>query len=179
MLMSSSPLDVALLKVSTAMKPLTTVPSAAFGVMVRVMVPDWPGASVSGVEGALALTVCAQMSPVLADMAVANGLVRATPVSVVVPGPGAAHGQVGTGAAHSWPGATSGVTRVATESSPTVAPSSSGSLSSELMSKVIGRGALAAPMSSLVWGGTTQCGVMPPGSGSGTDIVAAGGWALG
>ena len=48
MLISSSPLAVAWLNVSTAAKPLTTVPGDASGVKVSLMVPDWPGARISG-----------------------------------------------------------------------------------------------------------------------------------
>ena len=42
MLTSWSPENVTRLKVSTPMKPWTTVPLGAFGVMVSVMVP-WTG----------------------------------------------------------------------------------------------------------------------------------------
>ena len=48
-MISSSPEAVARLRVSTPMKPRTTVPLGALGVMVRVLVPVWPGARVSGV----------------------------------------------------------------------------------------------------------------------------------
>src|ERR1700722_11266680 len=115
MLTSSSPLEVAWLKVSTAMKPRTTVPLAALGVMVSVMVPDWPGASVSGVYGGLALTVCAQTSPVLEETALSNGLVMATMVVFEVPVTGSVQGHTGSGAAHSWPMDSSGSAWVATE----------------------------------------------------------------
>ena len=43
-MISSSPETVARLRVSTPMKPWTTVPLGAFGVMVSVMVPVWPAA---------------------------------------------------------------------------------------------------------------------------------------
>ena len=57
MLISSSPETLARLRVSTPMKPWITVPLGAFGVMVSVMVPVWPGLRVSGEYGADALTL--------------------------------------------------------------------------------------------------------------------------
>jgi hypothetical protein len=48
MLTNSSPEIVARLRVSTPMKPWITVPLGAFGVMVSVIVPFWPGLRVSG-----------------------------------------------------------------------------------------------------------------------------------
>ncbi len=47
--MISSPLNDTRLNVSTAMKPRTTDPFWAFGVIVSVIFPDLPAPSVNGV----------------------------------------------------------------------------------------------------------------------------------
>src|SRR5580692_5156083 len=155
------------------MKPLTTVPDAAFGVMVSVMVPDWPGARVSGVYGAPAVTVCAHTSPVLEVTALSNGLAVATAVTFVVPDTALVHGQVALGATHSCPGATSAALSVATELSPDETPSSSGSLLSEFMSMTIGSVDLAVMTSLLVSVGTRKTVFTLDVSGSGTVTVAS------
>src|SRR5581483_2844225 len=138
MLTSSSPATVARLRVSTPMNPLTTVPFGAFGVMVSVIVPDWPGARVIGEYGALALRLCAQASPEVEVMAESNGLVFATAARLTVPVVPAGNGPVASGRAKKKPGATSGATTAAAESLPTDIPRAFGSPKAHWTTIVIG-----------------------------------------
>src|SRR5581483_8376429 len=173
MLTSSSPASVARLKVSTPRKPWTTVPLAAAGVNVTVIVPDWPGPRLSGVYGAVALTLCAQTSPLLADTAGSNRLVLAAAARCTVPVVAAVNGPVASGKATSKPGASSGAASDATALSPDEVPSTSGSPNWLEMSIVIGTVAWAATVSRLVLVGTSQLGTTETDSGSGTLFTSA------
>src|SRR5580704_4379146 len=138
MLTSSSPEIVPRLRVSRPMKPRTTVPLAAFGVIVSVIVPVWPGARVTGEYGALALTLCAHTSPEVEVTAESNGLVFATAARLTVPVVPEVNGPVASGRAKKNPGATSGAARAATELLPDDTPSTSGSPKAHETSIVIG-----------------------------------------
>src|SRR5882724_6533756 len=175
MVVISSPLSEARLKVSTAMKPRTTEPLAAVGVKVTAMVPDWPGARLIGVYGAVASTLCAQTSPLLAEAPGSNGKVLATAARLTVePGatPLGGNGPVGSGRPKKKPGATSGSVRVATEVLPDDMPSRSGSPFRAWMSMVTGTVPWAATVRLLVPVGTSQLGWADSGRGSGTSLTS-------
>src|SRR5215472_9785849 len=108
------------------------------------------------------------MSPLLEVMAVSNGLVTATMVMFAEPVTGPGNGPVGSQAAQNCPGAISGFESCATELLPNGVPRASGSLLSELKSKKTGSVAWQIPMSWLVSGGTSQCGLTFAVIGSGT-----------
>src|SRR5580704_2166081 len=156
MLISSSPETVARLRVSTPMKPWTTVPLDAFGVMVSVMVPVWPGLRVSGEYGADALTLCAQASPDVEVTAESNGLVLATAARFTVPVVPVVNGPVASGLATQKVGATSGAASAATELLPNEMPSTSGSPNCCWTSMVIGTVPWAATIRALVLVGISQ-----------------------
>src|SRR5262245_36714510 len=126
MLTSSSPEPVARLMVSTPMKPRTTVPLGALGVIVSVMVPLWPGSRVTGEYGALAVRLCAHAAPDVEVTAVLNGLVFATAPRLTVPVVPEVTGPVASGKARKNTGAISGAVRAATELLPDDRPSTSG-----------------------------------------------------
>src|SRR5262252_2192805 len=168
MLIIWSPASVTRLKVSTPMKPRTTVPLGAFGVKVSVMVRVWPAPMLTGVYVAFGSTLNAHTSPLLADTAESNGLVLATAARFTVPLVGEVNGPVASGMPKKKVGATSGAATVATELLPNETPSTSGLPKFDSVSRVIGTVPCAATSSWLVPGGTSQFGWAVRDSGSGT-----------
>src|SRR6516164_2828597 len=168
MLIIWSPEIVTRFSVSTPMKPRTTVPFGAFGVMVSVIVAVWPGPMLTGVYGAAGLTLCAQTSPLLADTAESNGLVSATAARFTVAVVGVVNGPVASGMPKKNPGATCGAASAATELLPNETPRKSGSPKAQEASMTIGAVAWAATASASVLVGTSQFGWANSDSGSGT-----------
>src|SRR5262252_1815059 len=172
MLITWSPLTVTGLKVETSSEPRTTDPTGALGMITTVMRPVAPGASVSGVYGAVAFTVCCQTSPELEVTAPSKTRVSATTARLAVAA-GAApwNGPSSSGSATHEPGATCGAASVAIAKLPgSDVPSRRGPPKPAWMDMSIGFEPWAATMMRSVPGGTTKLGITAP-RGSGTLVA--------